>query len=118
MRFSDFLFSQRIAAAEIVARFPAHAQDVNVLVFLDVNKLGCGFQDVGVECSCQAFFARHDDQQRRLLFTTNQQRMQRLAGLGIIDIGARHQRLQNIGQHLRVWTRRQRTFLRAAQLGR
>jgi ABC-type transporter lipoprotein component MlaA len=37
--------------------------------------------------------------------------------LRIIDISPRHQRLQNIGQHLGVWARRHGAFLCTPQLG-
>ncbi len=40
-------------------------------------------------------------------FPLRQQGMLRLSGLGIVDFRARHQRLQDIGQHLRIWTGRQ-----------
>ena len=44
--------------------------------------------------------------------------MLRLAGLGIVNLRARHQRLQHIRQHLRIRTRRQRALLRPPQLRR
>src|SRR5579863_5684000 len=44
--------------------------------------------------------------------------MLRLARLRIVNLRARHERLQHIRQHLRVRTRRQRALLRPAQLRR
>jgi hypothetical protein len=41
-----------------------------------------------------------------------------LSGNGIVDIGASYQRFQNVGQHLRIGTARERAFLRAAQFRR
>src|SRR5579863_8338306 len=40
-----------------------------------------------------------------------------LAGFGIVDFGARNQRLQDIRQHLRVGASREGAVLRPAQLG-
>jgi hypothetical protein len=75
-------------------------------------------RNVRVERARQPFVARDDDQQNVFLFALRQQRMLRLTRLRIVNFRPRHQRLQHIGQHLRIRTRRQGPFLRPAQLRR
>src|SRR5271165_251661 len=42
--------------------------------------------------------------------------MTRLSRVRIVDVGSRHERLENVRQHLPIGTRGQRSLLRAAQL--
>ena len=43
--------------------------------------------------------------------------MTRLSGFRIVGVGARDQRLEDVGQHLRIRTRSHGSLLRAAQFG-
>ena len=51
-----------------------------------------------------------------VLRTLRQKRMLRLAGFRVVEFGARHQRLEDVSQHLGIGARRQSPFLRPAQL--
>ena len=44
--------------------------------------------------------------------------MARLAGLGVVNLGARYERLEHVREHLRIGARCQRTILRAPQFRR
>ena len=105
-------------AAHEVSPLAADAFDVDILFWLGGDELGDDFQNVCVECAGQTFVAGDDDEENVLLWALGEQRMKRLARDRIIDIGALDERLQNVGQHLRVGAGGECGFLRAAQLGR
>ena len=84
----------------------------------ECDELGNHFQNVRVERAGQTLVAGDDDEENILLGPLGEQGMKRLAGDGIIDVGALDQRLQNVRQHLRVGAGGERGFLRAAKLGR
>src|SRR5579872_6210070 len=107
-----------ITPLEEIAPFASYGFHVDVLICLRQQEARSRFEDVGVECAGKSLVARNHDQSDVLLFAMQQQRMIDLAGGFVVNIRARHQRLQYIDQHLRVRTRCQGTLLRLAQLCR
>ena len=103
-----------IAAAHEVAPLSSDALDVDILFGLGLDELRDNLQNVRVECARQPLVTRHNDQQNVLLRALGEQRMARLSGDGIVDVGSGYERFQNVRQHLRIGTGRERAFLRAA----
>ncbi len=106
------------AAAQEIAPLAADGFNFDILPDLLPDELHGRFENVRVEGPRQSFVTGHHNQEDVVLLALRQQRVPRLARLGIVNFRPRHQRLQHICQHLSIGARSQRAILRTPELRR
>ena len=83
-----FLWGGWIAAAHEVAAFSSDAFDVDILIWLRLDEFRRHLQDIGVEGAGQALISGNKNQQDVGFRPLGEQRMARISGERIVDIGA------------------------------
>src|SRR6266851_6977217 len=104
---SGLLWGAGVASPHEVAAFASDAFDIDIdiLIWLRLDEFRSHLQDVRVERPGEALVSSDYDQQDIFLRPLGEQGMDWQAGDRIVDIGSRHERFKNTGEHLRIRTR-------------